>query len=274
MLRYLLPSFVLLMLLPLASSSYIQMSEPYSASLSQNGSAYLGNVGPGQTFYITILSNTTNAKGQTIPLGWNKLVATSVPEGWIVSNSSLYTQTLSVEIRPSPAASFGEYTFNLTAINLGNYSGINPVTFKAYINVTPNVFKFNATPQDISAGLGVPAYIYVTINNTGVSDNPFVITVSGLPGFNQSATVIAPHSTTGRFTFPIYENTPYTWHAKLRISSLTSPSIYETENITFTVRATLMNDIMALNQGTLIYPVVYAPVYAVQYLIGLIAKHA
>ncbi len=273
MLKYLLP-VVLILMMPLTSASYVYMTEPYVATISQNGSVYLGDIGPGQTFYITIFSNTTNAGGQNVPLGWNKLYATALPSGWVVSNSSTYTPTLSVEIRPSPNASFGAYAFNLTAVNLGNYSGIGPMTFRAFINVSPNVFRLQAEPQHISAGLGVPAYVYITINNTGVSDNPFVITLTGLPAFNQSKTVIAPHSTTGRFTFPIYESTPGVWHAKLEISSLTSPSIYKTENITFTVRATLLNDVLALNQGTLIYPVVYAPVYAVQYLIGLIAKHA
>ncbi|MEM3827267.1 MAG: hypothetical protein QXR58_01550 [Candidatus Micrarchaeaceae archaeon] len=247
------------------------MVEPYQATLHQGGSVYLGDIGPGQSFYIVISPNTTSSNGKYVQLGWNKLVASGL-KGWVVQNSSLYSAAPSVEITPPSVTPFGLYSFNITAVNIGNYSGIGNLTFKAYINVTSKVFSFNASPRNLSAGIGVPAYLHVSINNTGVSDNPFVISVAGLPGFNQSEVVIAQHGTSRTFLYPIYEDSPNIWHGVLVISSLTSPSIYETENVTLSVNASMENEMLALGRGTLIYPVLYAPVYAVQYLIGLLFR--
>jgi len=272
-LLYLTPLLLLVaaMALPNSFSAYVNILEPYHATLYSNGSIYLGNVGPGQSFYITISANTTSNTGKYIQLGWNKLVA-AVPRGWVVENSSLYSSEPSVEITPPAAAPFGMYAFNITAINIGNYSKIGNLTFRAYINVTSKVFVFSASPQNLSAGIGVPVYIHVSINNTGVSDNPFVISATGLPGFNQSDVVIAQHGTSRTFLYPVYEDTPGTWHLQLKISSLTSPSIYEAEPVTLTVKPSVENDFLALGRGTLIYPVLYAPAYAVQYFIGLLFK--
>ncbi len=259
------------LLAPLSFSSYVKVVEPYTAVMHQNGSIYLGNIGPGQSFYIVISPNTTSSSGKLVGLGWNKLVVTGL-NGWVVENSSLYSSAPSVQITPPSYTSFGVYNFNVTAINIGNYSKIGNLTFKAYINVTSKVFSFNASPSIANSGIGVPAYINVEINNTGVSDNPFVISVSGLPGLNESDIVIAQHGTSKSFMFPIYGYTPGTWHASLRISSLTSPSIYETKNITLIVKSSMENELLALGKGTLIYPVFYAPAYAVQYFIGLLFK--
>ncbi|MGC8622469.1 MAG: hypothetical protein ACP5UC_00700 [Candidatus Micrarchaeia archaeon] len=266
-------SFAMLavMFAQLSFPSYVKVIEPYGAVVHQGGSVYLGNIGPGQSFYIVISPNTTSSSGKMVELGWNKLVVTGL-SGWVVENSSLYSSAPSVEITPPSYTPFGVYGFNVTAINIGNYSGLGNLTFKAYINVTSKVFSFNASPAIANAGIGVPAYISIRINNTGVSDNPFVISASGLPGFNESDIVIAQHSTARSFLFPIYEDTPGTWHAMLKISSLTSPSIYETKNITLIVKPSMENELLALGKGTIIYPVLYAPAYAIQYFIGLLFK--
>ena len=39
-----------------AAGTYVNVTEPYNATLTNNGSIYLGKVGPGQTFSITISS--------------------------------------------------------------------------------------------------------------------------------------------------------------------------------------------------------------------------
>ncbi len=202
-----------------AAASSVTILEPFNATVTQGGSVLLGKVGPGQTFYITISANTTNAIGASFSRGWNKLVATSVPQGWIVENSSLNGADLSVKIDPSPHAQTGTYAFNLTAINLGNYSRLGAVQFQALINITPNVFNLQITPTSISTGPGQPASIYVTINNTGVSDSPFIITMVGLPAWNVTQPVIALHHTTETFVYPVYENEPGTYKAQLNVSS-------------------------------------------------------
>jgi hypothetical protein len=255
-----------------ASATYVNIIEPYNATVGNNGSVYLGKVGPGQTFFVTVSASTTNSSGSMMDLGWNKLVVTGIPQGWLAQNSSLYNPTLSAKITVAPNASNGTYVFNLTAINVGNYSGLGHVSFKAYANVTPDVFVLDVHPTSISTGPGEPASIYVQINNTGVSDSPFVISAQDLPGVNSTQTVIALHSTTQQFVYGVYENEPGVYNMKLRVSSLASPRVYKETDIALRVAASLPNDYEALGQGVLAFPIIYEPAYAVMYLISIVAR--
>ena len=256
-----------------ASGPYLNITEPYNATALQNGSIYLGKVGPGQTFYVTASSATSNSTGTLYGIGWDELVASSLPNGWIAQNSALYTTTPSIKITVAPKAANGTYSFNITAVNLGNYSKLGSLKLTAYVNVTPNVFKLSVNPSTIEVGPGQPADIYVTINNTGVSDSPFNITVHGLPAWNSSRTVIALHHTQGRFVYQVYENEPGAYNLGLYVSSIASPLIYKQSNITLTTKASLASDYEALGNGALSFPVIYAPAYAIMYLISLISKY-
>lgn len=273
------PKFILLSILlafavvSVSHATYVTIIQPYNATMQQGGSIYLGKVGPGQTFYVTISAATKNSSGTLFPIAWDELNASSLPSGWISQNSPLYTSTPSVKIAVASQAHNGTYGFNITAINVGNYSKFGSLRFTAYVNVTPDVFKLNVTPTSINAGPGLPSTIYVTINNTGVSDSPFNITMHGLPAWNYSSTVIALHHTKGTFLYTVYENTPGKFKAQLYVSSISSPLINRQSNITLITKASVANDYAALGQGALTFPIVYAPAYAVMYLISLLAKY-
>jgi hypothetical protein len=254
-----------------AASSYVNITSPFNYTITGNGTVALGNVGPGQTFYVTISSITNNGVF-TFDHGWNKLTTSSLPSGWISQNSSLNNQGLSVEITVAPKAPDGKYSFNVTAINLGNYSKLGALTFTATVNVTPNVFKLSASPPVLTAGPGQPAEISVAINNTGVSDTPFVLSLGGIPAWNNTYTVIALHHTTSKFQYPVYENEPGVYNIKLHVNSTASPLISKESNLTLIVRASVRNDYSALGQGVPLFPIVYEPAYAVMYFIGLLVK--
>ncbi len=256
-----------------ANAAYVSMIEPYNATLYNNGSILLGKVGPGEPFYVTILSSTKNNAGQLLDYGWNQLVAYGTPSGWVVENSSMNVRQLTVAITPSPTAPNGTYSFYLKAINTGNYSKIGSVVFKAIVEVTPNVFNLTVYPTNISVGPGQPADVKVFINNTGVSDSPFVINAYGAPAWNKSEEVIAPHSTSKVFTYGIYENTPGAYHIRLVVSSVASPLVQKVVDIKMLVKASLANDLNAIGQGAIIFPNIYEPAYSIMYLINLLLKH-
>ncbi len=270
--RFILPALMMAFVIfaCISSASYVNILEPYNATVKNNGSIYLGKVGPGQTFFVTISASTTGSSGSMLNLGWNKFVATDVPAGWLVQNSSLYNPTLSAKITVAPDASNGTYMFNLTAINIGNYSKIGSLKFKAYVNVTPDVFVLYVHPTELSAGPGESASVYVQINNTGVSDSPFIISSVGLPGLNSTQTVIALHSTKQQFVYGVYEDEPGVYNMKLRVSSISSPRIYKETGISLKIGASIMNDYEALGQGALAFPIIYEPAYAIMYLVRLL----
>ena len=261
---------ILLALMTPTSAAYVNIVEPYNVTVQSNSSVFIGKAGPGQTFYVTISSTTQNSTGYVLNQGWNKLVVSSLPSGWIAQNSSLYNQYPSVKLTVAPGAIDGPYRFDLTAVNVGNYSRVGSVTFHMYVNVTPDVFQLSATPTSISAGIGQPAKVYVRINNTGVSDSPFVIGMQGLPAWDSNSTVIALHRTSQNFVYQIYAGEPGVYHTTMRVSSVSSPRIYQQSNITLTVKASIPNDYAAIGEGTPAFPIIYEPAYAVMYLINLL----
>ena len=56
-----------------ATASYVNIVSPYNYTVTNNGSVALGNVGPGQTFYVTISAATVNATGKPLPLDGTSL---------------------------------------------------------------------------------------------------------------------------------------------------------------------------------------------------------
>ncbi len=263
-----------LMLPQLASASYVRVIQPFNTTVyAQNSMVYIGKDGPGQTFYITISAATTNSTGAINNLGWNKLVVTGLPHGWIAQNSSLYNPTLSVKITPAATAPNGTYRFNLTAVNVGNYSKLGALRFVAEVNVTPDVFKLGVSPSTAYVGVGSPIDIYVSINNTGVSDSLFLISLSGLPAYNITQSVIALHHTTETFTYPVTLGEPGVYNVNISVKSVASPLIYKQSGVRIVTQATLLNDYYATGSGITAFPIVYEPVYAVMYLISLIFRH-
>jgi hypothetical protein len=256
-----------------AAGTYVNITEPYNATVTSNGSIYLGKAGPGQTFSITISSLTTNGTGAVFSRGWNKLVVTSYPKGWVVKNSALYRSTLTIDITPSPQAANGTYKLGLSAVNIGNYSKIGSLNFVAYVNITPNVFRMSVAPEKVYGSPGEPKSITVTINNTGVSDSPFVINVSGIQGVQlQPETVIALHHTSETFKYAIFARTPGRYTPTVNVSSLESPLVRKSVGINLDIKPSLLDDYYAIGQGSPIFPIIYEPSYVLMYVIGLLSK--
>ncbi len=257
------------MLIPLSSATYITILQPFNYTVNaQNSTLYLGKDGPGQTFYVTISAATANSTGPVNNLGWNKFVVSGLPNGWIAQNSSLYTPTLSVKITPAADTQNGSYGFNLTAVNVGNYSKLGALRFRAIVNVTPDVFKLNVTPVTVYEKAGTSTDINVSINNTGVSDSLFVISVNGIPAYNITQSVIALHHTTERFTYPVTVSEPGVYSVNIDVKSVASSLISKQLNVTLITKATVLSDYSAIGSGIDTFPIIYEPVYAVMYLIS------
>ena len=263
-----------LMLPQISNAAYVSVIQPFNTTVyTPNSTVYLGKDGPGQTFYVTISAATTNSSGVVNNLGWNKFVVTGLPTGWIAQNSSLYNPTLSVKITPAASTPNGTYRFNLTAVNVGNYSKLGAIRFSAEVNVTPNVFKLGVTPRTAYVSAGAPTSIYITINNTGVSDSLFLISLSGLPAYNITQSVIALHHASKTFAYPVTLSEPGVYRVNINVKSVASTLIYRQTNVTIVTQATLLNDYYAIGSGITAFPIVYEPVYAIMHLISLIFRH-
>ena len=254
------------------NAAYLSISAPTTATLYNNGSVYLGKVAPGESFYVSASAATTGNNGASINIGWDTLTSVNLPQGWSAQPSQLYANPMRMKVRVSPYAPSGTYRLLLRAVNLQNYSGIGNLTFAAYVNVTSDVLNLDVTPTNISAGLGEPVNIYVSINNTGISDDPFYIAAYGLPAWNESERVISLHGTKNTFVYPVMVNEPALYTFNLTVNSTTSQLLRKTYTIRMLAKAGLINDYTAFGQGALLSPIIYEPAYALMQLLGYIYK--
>lgn len=251
-----------------ASATYLSVEEPVSGVLYNNQTINLGKVGPGENFYVLASPTTTNASGILVGIGWDQLEAIRLPAGWSSEPSALYENPMKMKVTVAPTAANGTYALVLRAVNVGNYSKLGNLTFKAYINVTPDVFTSSVSPVSLTAGVGQPANLQITIDNTGASDDPFLINAYGLPAWNLPTEVIALHSTTNTYLYPIFENEPGVYYFNLTINSTTSPLLHNTYPVKFVARSSLINDFSATGQGVVLSPVIYEPAYALMLLLS------
>lgn len=254
-------------LMSASGATYLQIVGPISTQLVNNASIYLGKVGPGESFYVSASATTTNQSGFLVNVGWDTLTAIKLPSGWSAQASPLYENPMKMKVTVAPYAMNGTYQLTIRAVNVGNYSRLGNLTINAYVNVTPNVFSAQVGPAVVVAGVGQPVNLNIKINNTGASDDPFMINAYGLPAWNSPAAVIATHSTTSSYVYPVFENEPGTYHFNLIINSTTSRLVQKSYVEELDVRASLLNDYSATGQGVVLSPIIYEPAYAVMLLI-------
>lgn len=256
-----------------AGATYIQITGPVTGTLYNNGSVYLGKVGPGESFYVLASATTTNASGKIINIGWNQFEALNLPTGWSAQASPLYENPMKLKITTAPNTQNGTYSLTLRAVNVGNYSRIGNLTFTALVNVTTDVFTPSVSPLKFNVGTGQPYTLQISINNTGISDDPFIINAKGLAAWNVSDPVIALHSTTSSFVYPVFVNVPGVYNFNLTINSATSSLVSESFPITMTAQASLLNDYGAVGQGVVLSPIIYEPTYAVMLLVNYLVSY-
>ncbi|MEM3781405.1 MAG: hypothetical protein QXT43_00380 [Candidatus Micrarchaeaceae archaeon] len=272
MLAFLLVLAAGLALLTISKAMYLQIIEPIQATLHQNSTAYVGKVGPGESFYIEASAATTNSSGVPVNIGWDTLEAVSLPSGWASQASPLYENPMRLKITVAPYAANGTYAIKIRAVNVGNYSRLGNLTATAIVNVTPDVFELNVTPLVLRSGVGQPANLHVLINNTGASDDPFVVSSSGLPAFNLSYEVIAVKGRPLLTEYPVYEDEPGTYPFTLTVVSATSPLVQSHFNAELIVNSSVANDYAAVGRGLIVEPIIYEPAYALMLLIEKLFK--
>jgi hypothetical protein len=251
-----------------ASAMYLVVEGPVSRLIYDNGNIDLGKVGPGESFYILASATTSNQSGAMVNIGWDTLKAMDLPNGWATQASPLYENPMKMKVTVAPFATPGNYKMIIRAVNVGNYSKLGNLTFSAYINVSTDVFISSVTPQIVDAGLGEPINLKVVINNTGASDDPFMINAYGLPAWNSPVEVIASHSTNNTYAYPVFVNEPGIYNLTVTINSTTSPLIHQTYPVILLAKASVLNDYRATGQGVVLSPIIYEPSYAFMLLLS------
>lgn len=260
------------LMMGLNASTYLTVIGPVSGTLYNNQSVYLGKVGPGESFYVLANPNTTNMTGTYVNIGWDTLEALNLPNGWSSQQSPLYENPMKMKITVSPDAQYGSYRLTLRAVNVQNYSRLGNLTFFGSVNVTPNVFSVGVSPGSLSSGIGQPVNLNIEINNTGISDDPFTISATGLPAWNITNEVISLHSTKNTFAYPIFADEPGVYNLNLSVASATSPLVRVSYPVRFVVKESLLNDYNAVGNGIDLSPIIFEPAYVFMSALGYVYK--
>lgn len=259
-------------IIPISSAMSLTVLGPTSAVLTNGQSVYLGKVGPGESFYVLASATTPNATGFVVNIGWDQLSAVNLPQGWTSQQSLLYANPMKLKVTVPPNAQYGIYNITLLAVNTANYSRLGNITVVAKVNVTPYVFSTSVQPTSIQSGVNQPTNLYVMINNTGISDDPFNINLVGLPAWNVTDQVVALHLTQSTYVYPVYVGEAGKYHFNLTISSTTSPALFVSYPINLTARPSLINDYRAVGQGVMLSPVIFEPSYELMLLLSYLYK--
>ncbi|MGC8479195.1 MAG: hypothetical protein ACP5M9_00800 [Candidatus Micrarchaeia archaeon] len=256
------------------ATTYIAIQSPVVATLYNNGSTYIGKVGPGESFYILTNASTTNKTGAYVNIGWDTLTAVKLPSGWYAQSSPSYANPMRIRITVSPNSTNSRYALVLRAVNFNNYSKLGNLTFTAYVNVSTNVFTVSVTPNTVYSGINQPVNLYIKINNTGISDDPFIISSKGLPSWNVTDSAISLHGKSTVFKYPIFVGQPGLYKLNLTVSSSSSSLLRESYPINFEVNTTVLNDYKAIGSGVPLSPIIFEPAYAfmsfLQYIYSLV----
>ena len=251
-----------------ASAMDLAIQGPVNGTLHQGGSIYLGKLGPGESFYILASASTPNATGSYINIGWDTLQALNLPSGWSAQPSPLYENPMKLKITASPYAQNGIYNLTIRAVNVQNYSRLGNLTVHAYVNVTQNVFRLDVSPTSISTGVDQPSDLHITINNTGISGDPFLVNAYGLPAWNVSREAVSGPSSVSTLDYPVYVDEPGQYVFNLTVTSATSPLITQSHRITLDVQASVLNDYYATGHGVVLSPIIVEPAYGLMLLLS------
>jgi hypothetical protein len=251
-----------------ASAMDLAIQGPVNGTLHQGGSIYLGKLGPGESFYILASASTPNATGSYINIGWDTLQALNLPSGWSAQPSPLYENPMKLKITASPYAQNGIYNLTIRAVNVQNYSRLGNLTVHAYVNVTQNVFSLDVSPTSISTGVDQPSDLHITINNTGISGDPFLVNAYGLPAWNVSREAVSGPSSVSTLDYPVYVDEPGQYVFNLTVTSATSPLIMQSRRITLDVQASVLNDYYATGHGVVLSPIIVEPAYGLMLLLS------
>lgn len=261
---------LLMVAVPFLYATSLSVIGPTSAVLHNNQSVFLGKVGPGESFYVLASASTPNATGYVVNIGWDQLEAVNLPQGWISQPSPLYENPMNLKITVPQGASNGIYNLTLKAVNVENYSRLGNITVVAIVNVTPNVFTVSVEPTSIQSGVSQPTNMRITINNTGISDDPYSISLHGLPAWNVTDQVVSLHLSKTSYVYPVYVNEPGTYKFNISVSSVTSRSLHVSYPVSLTAQDSLLNDYRSVGQGVLLSPVIFDPSYELMLFLSYI----
>jgi len=265
------PKNTILAILSLCALSFpASVLSPVSAQITPDLEISIGDVGPGQTFSVSVDGKVATGGKYGIGGAYDQLSASSLPSGWSSSPSKLYASPLQVEITVPKDAHDGEYGVGLTLWDEAGERGLGEnITFKVKVIVKSEVVGLSVEPSRISTGAGQPARYTVTVVNKGIANDVFTIGSTGVRNWEFRRSIYIPSGTSKTLTYEVVGDEEADYSVRLFATSMSSERISQGHTVALTVNTDLFSDFRAVNKGVLLFPLTEAPVF---FVFGLLSN--
>lgn len=252
----------------LFAQGYIDMISPLNKRINSGETVFLGDIGPGQT--IPVIFDPIVTEGGLYGKGgqYDYVEVVSVPNGWKSVNSKVYGAPKQVEITAARAAKEGNYTVIMVAIDENNADALGNVTVVGVLRVRHDIVDIDVLPNDQTVGANQPARITVKINNKGDAPDTFSIYSEGVPGWMFSKEFYVPASSVTSVGYEVVGGEEEVYDVSIVVESKSSSLIKKQKEVKVNVRSNLISDFKATSHGTMMYPIIEAPIHAFMGIIG------
>lgn len=263
--------FALAVLLAGAVSA-ITVISPVETEVHERDIIDVGTIGPGQTISVTIEPEVK--EGGKFGSGgyYDQAIVTSVPEGWNSENSKLYGTTLNplqITITAAPDAEEGYYHATVSVVDEFYGDELDNVTFSVRATISYDVVDISIEPEYIKTAPGVPATFGITITNKASTGDAYQIKSEGVKRWEFDRSVFVPAKSSKTIYYEIVGDEEETYKSVISVESLASPIIHDEKEVTVDIHSSIADDLKAINNGVLIFPIFEGITYA---FLGLISN--
>lgn len=243
-------------------SAYADVVSPVAKRLNSDEGTHLGIAGPGQTVKLAVAKE---SEGKI----WDRLyiLPESLPAGWEKEDGLWYESPMQASIKIGGDAENGEYTVKARLVD--EYEGLGEMFFFISVNVSREVFDAEVIDPELEAGVGQPGSYTLKLKNLGTASDVFHISVSGMPAWAYTKTVVVPRASEKEISYEIVAGERGNYPLKIRLKSMSSDLISKEIDVSFKAEPSLLADLRACSHGMLLFPIPEMPIYA---LFGLISN--
>lgn len=244
--------------------SAISVLAPVSAQVDEGSQITIGNVGPGQTFFVVADPKVSTGGAYGAGGAYDRMFATLLPEGWNAGQSKLYANPLQTDITVPKDAADGEYLVGMTLWDEAGAAGLGGnVTFFAKVTVTRDVMSMQVDPTFLSVGAGQPARYAITLVNKGIANDVFTVGSLGVRNWEFRRTIYIPAASSKTLTYELVGDDEADYQVRIWARSASSDQISSEVPVSLRVNTDLFSDYRAINKGVLLFPMTEAPAYFV-----------
>ena len=258
---------ILLILLLLTSVSFsATVIEPVKSEVSQGSNIYVGDVGPGQPFSVSILKRVY--EGGRFGKGgyFDRAVVSNLPEGWSAKDSKIFDDPLQVRIVPAEDAEEGNYTFTITLVDVDNAELLGNLSFNVTVSINKDVMAVYVDRKVFRSGPSQPFRVVVNVWNKANIGDVFVAKAN-IGGIVKEKEVFIPAKKYGTVVFEFTLKDEDVYRGTLEVRSKHSASIRAEESFTAYIEGSFFEDIGASGRGVLLLYYPFQPIYDIAYLL-------